>query len=489
MNNDSRMGMIARASLVTGSATLIASAISLVRNRYIATLEGTEGVGLLGQFVSLQGLVAGIATLGLATGLIKYISQYLEEKEYEKAWKSFRSAQIMVVCSSVIAAVILVALSGWTSELLVGDDSARVYILIVAASIPMASLATVYNSFVNGAREIKALARITILSSLGALLFALPAVYFLGKEGVIVQIATASVVAFGLNYAASLRVRKNWPAHATNTQLDKSESRLLLHYGIVSIVTGLLLPLTLLVTQTAIIHQEGLSANGLFTASWSLFWLYIGFATTTVVVYLFPTMSATEDKSELSKQVNNGARFLAIATTPIACAIILMPGIILTILYSSDFTGAARLLQVMAVAGAFRIISFPISIALVAKKCLREYLPIELTWYLVFAGVSVVLLPSTGISAVGIAVLAAYIVHTVLFVFFVRRILGLTYSIKNWVILISSGVIVAGVMTIDTYSVVLSYVFAAISLVLWLFYATEKSERSWLYSILAVWRR
>lgn len=475
------MSMIARASAITGSATLIASAILLVRTRIIATLEGTEGIGLLGQFTSLQGLVAGIASLGLATGLVKYLSQYLESREYERISKSISSAAIMVACLSVAAAVVLAILSNWISSLLVGDDSAQFYVIIIAASIPVASLTMVFNSIINGARAIKSLAQVSVYSALVSLTIAVPAVYFLGTVGIIVQIGAASATAFVLNLLVSRKVRRNWPVPAS-LRFDSEESRQLLQYGAVSVITGLLLPLTLLVTQTAVIRQEGLSENGLFVAAWALFWLYIGFATTSVAVYLFPTMSAAKDRSDLSKQVNNGVRFLAIATTPIACVVIMIPGMILTILYSADFTEASRLLQVFVIAGAFRIISYPISITLVAKKRLKEYLPIEASWYLVFAGVVITLLPSMGIEAIAVAVLAAYMIHTALFVIFVKRVLGLFYTSRSWQILVTSAALLTLVFVLNLQLPILSYVLAAICLPIWLFHSAEKEERVWLVS-------
>ncbi|MFY9605777.1 MAG: oligosaccharide flippase family protein [Thermoplasmata archaeon] len=482
MPNDSSMSMIARASLITGSAALIASAITLVRNRIIATLQGTEGIGLLGQFMSLQALIAGIAALGLATGLIKYLSQYLESREYDRISKSFSSAAIMVVFSSAIAAAVLILLSGWISSLLVGDNSAQLYVVIIAVSMPVASLTSIYNSLVNGARAIKPLARISVYSSLGALIVAVPTVYFLGTVGIIVQIATASGVSFVLNFAVGRRIRKTWPVTTSLSRFDAEESKLLLHYGVVSVITGLLLPLTLLITQTAVIHQKGLSENGLFTAAWALFWLYIGFATTSVMVYLFPTVSATREHGELSMQVNNGVRFLSIATTPIASVIILVPGVILTILYSSEFTGASRLLQLLAIAGAFRIVSYPVSMALMAKKHLKEYLPIEASFYVVFAGIVVALLPSMGIDAIAIAALAGYIIQAALCVFFVRRILGLFYTVKNWLIFVSSAALLILIFALDHESSILSFAAAAILLPTWLFYATEREERGWFVS-------
>ena len=483
------MASIAKAFTITGFGMMATSAIRLVKMRIIATLEGTEGVGLLGQFLSLHTLIAGVATLGLSIGLIKYLSQYLESKEYDRISKSVSSAMSIVICASITAAIILIVLSKWTSFLLVGDDSAWLYVTIVAVSIPITSLTTVFSSIINGTRAIKSLARVSVYSSLGSLVVAVPVVYVFGEAGVIIQIATTAAIIFSLNFIVSRRIRNSWPIHIHHFRFDKEESKLLLHYGAVSIITGLLLPLTLLMTQTAVVRQEGLSENGLFAASWSIFWLYIGFATTSVVIYLFPTMSATSERRDISTQVNHGVRFLAVATTPISCVIVLIPGTILTVLYSPEFTGASWLLQVLVIAGAFRIVSFPIAITLVAKKHLKVYLPIEISWYVVFAGMAITLLPIMGIEAIGLAVLVAYIVHTAFFVVFVKKITGLFYGRKNWMILLTSIALIVSAFFMNMENTTLSYLFAVMAVPLWMYYATEKDERASAWSRLFRWRK
>jgi len=346
----------------------------------------------------------------------------------------------------------------------------------------MGALSSLYNSLINGARDIKSLARISVYSSLGALIIAVPAVYFLGMVGVIVQIAAASAVSFVLTFAMSRKIARNWPISLEGPRFDIIESKLLLHYGVVTLITTMLLPATLLVTQTVIIHQEGLAANGLFTAAWSLFWIYIGFATGSIAVYLMPTMSATRKQEDLSMQINNGVRFLAVVTTPIACIILLFPSTILTILYSPDFADASWLLRVMVIAGAFRIVSFPIANMFVAKGHLREYLPIESSWFVVFGGIVIILLPTKGLDAIAYAVLAAYIVHTTLFVLFAKRILGLGYTKRVWSILAISTVLLALVLALTQVSQIVSYAMTAACIPIWFFYTTEKGERRWLLS-------
>jgi len=76
MSSDSILLKIARASLITGSATMIASLLGLAKSKSTA-LKGTGGIGPVAQFTIFLGLCVGIAAQGLSLGAMKYVSRYL----------------------------------------------------------------------------------------------------------------------------------------------------------------------------------------------------------------------------------------------------------------------------------------------------------------------------------------------------------------------------------------------------------------------------
>jgi len=480
MSADSSLSRIVEASVITGLSSLIASAIGLAKGKSIALLQGSEGIGLLGQFTSFYAFITGFVTLGLSLGIIKYTSQYLASKDYGKVGNYWSSAISVISITSATSCIALILLSGPISAIIFGNESESIYVIIIALSIPFSAFAALLNSLINGARAIKSLASITILAAMGSFIATIPLVYFLGKDGIITQIAVTSVVVLILNLYMKRKVTKAWPRIAADSRFYREEFAALFKFGVVSLITGMLLPLTMFIAQSIIIRSEGLSANGLFQGSWQLFWVYIGFATQTVSVYLLPTMSGTKEKAGLDSQVNNSLRFLVLAITPIACILVLFPGQILEILYNNEFTAAASLLSLMVVAGAFRIISYPVALALLAKNRLVAFLLIECSWYAVFIGVVLYLLPTIGILATGVGIIAAYVVHSALYVVLSKRILNIGYSAKNWALLLMSTAMLIAIAAMVYYFGIWASIAAAVLLPAWFMISTKPSDRKWI---------
>lgn len=482
MSNDSSLLKIARASLITGSATMIASVLSLAKSKSIALLQGTDGIGLVAQFASFQGLFAGIAALGLSLGVMKYVSQYLRAGEYAQVRRFWSSAVALTIIASTAVMVATLIFAGPLSIVLVGNDSATLYVRIVGLSVPLSALVGLYSGLITGARAIKPLAAISVSSAFGSLVIAVPTIYYLEKNGLIIQLALSALVALAINFVVARSIFSRWGVSAKIVDSGRHETGMLLKYGLFSLTTALLLPAVMLITQTLVIRTEGLSANGLFQAAWALFWLYVGFATVSVSTYVFPTMSATESTEALSEQVNNSLRFLVTATTPISCVIILFPSQILGLLYSSEFSDAATLLQVLAIATGFRILCFPTALSFVAKGHLKEYFILEVSWYVIFICIVVAMLDRSGIAVIGLATAAAYAIYAVAAIVVCKRILGIGYSSKNLISFVIAMTVLALTLGASQTTGYLAIPIGTIGVAFWFLIATSKGERKWLVS-------
>jgi len=482
MSDDSSLLKIAQASLITGSATITVSVLSLAKSKTIALLQGTDGIGLLGQFTSFQSLLGGIAALGLSLGLIKYVSQHFQAGDHAQVRRFWSSAVTLTIVSSIVVMASMLIFAGPVSRVLVGNDSGVLYVRIVSLSVPLFALSTLYNGLINGARAIKSLAAMAVTGALGSLVIAAPAVYYLGKDGVIVQLALSALTLVFINFAVARRVFGRWQVSAKVADFGRREAGMLLKFGMFSLTTTLLIPAVMLFTQTFVIKTEGVSENGLFQAAWALFWLYIGFATASFSTYIFPTMSATESVGDLTRQVDNSLRFLTVMTTPVSCAIVLFPTQILGILYTSEFSGAATLLQILAIATCFRVLSLPMAFAYVAKGHLKEYLLFEVSWHAIFMGIVVAALAQTGIVVIGVATLTAYAVYSALAMALGRRIVGVRYSSRNMMSFALSLTVL--VITLAAYLMVdySAIPIGVAGIAMWFLATTRREERQWLKS-------
>ena len=76
----SRMNIV-RASFYSAMATASRLVAGLVVIKLVAWFAGPEGVGKLGQFMSLMSLLAVLAGGGISAGIVKYVAEYRHDAQ------------------------------------------------------------------------------------------------------------------------------------------------------------------------------------------------------------------------------------------------------------------------------------------------------------------------------------------------------------------------------------------------------------------------
>jgi O-antigen/teichoic acid export membrane protein len=162
--------------------------------------------------------------------------------------------------------------------------------------------------------------------------------------------------------------------------------------------------------------------------------------------------------------------------------IILFPTQILNLLYTPEFSGAATLLQVLAIAAGFRMLCHPIALLFIAKGRLKEYLLLEVSWHVIFIGIVVAMLDRSGIAVIGLATAAASAIYAVTAIIVSKRILGISYSSKNLISFVIAMTVLALTLGASQTTSNLAIPIGTIGVAIWFLMATSNGERKWLVS-------
>ena len=482
MQGDAGIGHIARAAAVTGMSYLIVFLLGIGKGKATALFTGTEGVGLLATVTSFQALLVGVACFGVSLGLTRYISEYLANRNYDGLARLLKSGFLTVVTLSSLIIVFVLFLRRQLSLAIVGDTSAVWYILFASASVPMSAISSYYGGILIGARQIKSLATISIGSAVASMIFTLPLVFYLGLAGIVFQVVLSALFTLIVSFLYGHRKVNSWHLPKVPIRFHFGESIRLLKYGSFSFSTGIFHQFTLLFVQVAIIQQSGLSENGLFQSGWSIWWPFMSVAMSSVSVYVLPAICGTNDELRIRKLVNNSLRFLLLLTTPIVVVSMTFSGELLGFVYSSEFSDAGLLLQLMLVGTTIRLCSFPFSMQFIAKGHLRVSIVSELLWYASFGVAFYVFLPFAGISSTGIAVLLSQVIYALFMLLSAKRILRHTYGREN-VMIVSASVVLPAVMFISILTMpTWSPVVLIVGLVLWMSISINGDEREHIIS-------
>jgi O-antigen/teichoic acid export membrane protein len=140
---------------------------------------------------------------------------------------------------------------------------------------------------------------------------------------------------------------------------------------------------------------------------------------------------------------------------------------VIGILYSSEFTEASLILQIMIVAGFFRVISFSYATCLIARGHFKESIACESVWFISFVLLGIVLIPTVGLIGSAIAVLVAYVLYAALTWRLQIATVGVALHIENKNLMTISLTFILAAMIASKLSFPLNLYGLAALLVIW----------------------
>ena len=218
------------------SSTSISAALSMLQGILVARLLGVESFGVLGTITLFTSVVNKLASFRMSELVVKYVGEYSEADEENRAAAIYKLASIVEAFTSVFAFLLILLLAPLAAQYLAKDPSTtnlfRVYGLIIPANFMMESsvgLLQILDRF-------RRMATINVVQSIVTLTL-ISITYF--AQGDMMQIVFSYLVgkiigASGITIAAILVANQQWGAGwwRTPIKLLKTKYRELLHFGV-----------------------------------------------------------------------------------------------------------------------------------------------------------------------------------------------------------------------------------------------------------------
>lgn len=465
MNSGSHR-QIFRSSAIIGGATIINIVIGIVKVKVLAVLLGPAGVGLMGLYQNIIGLVSTMAGCGLGSSGVRQLAASAGEE-----------ATLALVRRALWLANLLLGFAGMALLWLLREPVAR-WVFGDAAHVGdvgwlglgvlLTLVAGSQTALLQGLRRIGDLARINIISAFIGTAIGIVLVYWLGESGVLwfVLAAPAATIPVAAWYAARLprpQALNDWFA-------IRQQWQAMLKLGIPLMAAGLLTMTTQLAARSIIMRELGLDASGYFQAAWAISMTYIGFVLGAMGADYFPRLTATiNDHLQARKLINEQAEMALLLAGPLLLGVITLAPWIIQLLYAARFAPAADVLRWQVLGDIFKVASWPMGFILLAQSRGAIFIGAELTWSATYLGAIVLGIQGWGLVITGIGFWIAYLVFYGLLTLVAWRLIGYKPARRNVVVtllhLLAGGVImvVAGQSTGVGYAVgLIASVLAAI---------------------------
>lgn len=418
--------------------------LGFVRHKALAILLGPSGVGLISLYQSVVDLVKSISSMGIDTAGIKDIASASDDKniQYEKI-SIFR---FWVMLTSIFGALLCLIFCYPISLFIFKDSTYALHIAALSICVLFSILSSGQYVILQATRNITLMAKATLLGNVTGLLISLLLYYYLGVSGIIPAFITGSIIflLYGIFYLRKLKIPKVDMGVSDSFKRGVSTLKLGSFIVVAAIMeTGAIFIIKAFLTRR-LGEIAGLEVIGILQPAWTITTVYLSLILKSMGTDFFPRLCSLSDSmSKMRRLVNEQTYIALIVATPIIVFMLFFPDYILTLLYDKRFTSGALFLQWHIVGSFFKILSWPLAFVLLAKNKGKQYLIIEVVYFVTYLGCSYILFPYFEALSVGISYLFAYIVYLVVLYLYTAKINNFRWNRNNIRISVTSLLFIA----------------------------------------------
>jgi antigen flippase len=421
---------ILESSAVIGGSSIVRILLGVIRMKFLAIILGPSGVGLIGIYDSITGIVGTVAGMGIGSSGVRQIAESDATGDQAKVGRTIITLRRFSLYLGIFGAALLVALSVPICKLTFGDTRYAFDLSLLSVTILLGSIAAGQTALIQGMRRIGDLAKLSVFGALFGTIFSVPIIYIWGARGVVPFLIVVSAMSILTSwwYARKIRIvqaRMDWVGIQT-------EARALLRLGSVIMVGALLTLGTMYLLRVLVVRHLGLDAAGLYTAAATLSTIYVGFILDSMGKDFYPRLTAVaQDHAACNHLINEQAEVGLLLAVPGILATLTFAPVIIHFFYSSKFTGAFEILRWQILGILLRVATWPMAYIFLAKGKGKLFFWTEFAANALLVGLTWLGIAFFGLTGMGMAFFGMYFIYWFLVYFIVKHLTRFTWSVAN----------------------------------------------------------
>ena len=137
--------------------------ISLFVQRFLAEIVGEAGIAKIGSLRNLLEMLSSFASVGIFSGVVKYVAEYQDDKE--QLQKLFSTTFVFTILGTITVFAVLFFGAGYLSNTIFDSPDYIYLIKLLAVVVPFISMYRIFNGIVNGLSRYKKLAGIDLFKT------------------------------------------------------------------------------------------------------------------------------------------------------------------------------------------------------------------------------------------------------------------------------------------------------------------------------------
>ena len=412
---------IVRAGVYSAMATAARLIAGLVVIKLVAWFAGPEGVGKLGQFMSLMSVLAVLAGGGISAGIVKYVAEYRHDAQ--RLSRLLAAALWYALCASCLMGCVALVLSRQMAVWLLGDLHYESLIRVLAVAQLGIAMVNYMLAVINGFMDVRRLAFIQVLGSAFSIVMVVWLSRWLHLYGALLALVVSQVLWLLVGLPAWWR-SPYFQRSMLRMHFDREMTLRLAAFSVMTITSALIPPVINIAVRNHLAVQFGWEQVGYWQAVSKVSDAYLLFLTTAINIYYLPKLASTHDRDALVWELRNAYRYLLPAVAVLAVLVYVLRDWVTRYLFSADFISANTLYGPQLVGDVIKIASFILSYVMLAKAMTRLFVISECVFALSYLALVYVFTAYFGLVGAMYAFAANYLLYLVFNVWVARHYLG-----------------------------------------------------------------
>ena len=361
---------IVRTGFYTSLGTAARLLAGLVAIKLVAWFAGPEGVGKLGQFMSLMSLLAVLAGGGISAAIVKYVAEYRDDPG--RLSRLLSAALCYALCASCLMGFVALLFSPQLALWLLDDAQYAGLIRVLAIAQLGIALVNYILAVINGFMDVRRLAFVQVTGSVIGIAMMVWLARSLHLYGALLALVLSQLAWLAVGLPAWWR-SSYFRRSMLRLRYDREMTRRLAMFSVMTISSALLPPLVNIAVRDRLALQFGWEQVGYWQAVIKVSDAYLLFLTTAINIHYLPRLASTHGRAALLQELRHAYRYLLPAVVVAAAGVYACRGWLTRLLFTPDFASANALYGPQLVGDVIKIASFILSYLMLAKAMTRLF--------------------------------------------------------------------------------------------------------------------
>jgi O-antigen/teichoic acid export membrane protein len=336
-------------------------------NKAVAIFLGAEGMGTIGLFNNTINLLKTGGGFGISQSAVRDISEAYSSGDDERFSRIITITNKLLILTGLLGFFITAILSSWLSLWSFGNNNYAVAFIVLSAVVGLNIFTEGQLSILKGMRQLRELAKASMIGAFVGLLTSVPLYYFFGLKGIVPSLIVMAVTAL---FFSHMYVRKiAYVKHKISMHTALKEGSPMIKMGFALMYVSFLGYFADLFISSYISRNGGLELVGFYQAGATIISGYFGIIITAMSTDYYPRISAIHSNNEkLQEEVNRQSEVGMVMALPLIVIFLFLSPVLINILYSNSFLQTINYTDIAILGAVISICSNNMGMILLAKQ-------------------------------------------------------------------------------------------------------------------------